>query len=320
MDKGIIYTVSIGHSKAHITPEAQEVLKSTDVVAGHQSFIEIAGDFLKHSIEVIDNRETRKYASTFEIAQQNRVAACVTEALKGKKVAVLSGGDTGIWGEAGFFIEAQKIHENAFDVVVIPGVSCIVASAARVGAPLMNGFALIALGDEDTPFEVVGRRLEGAAIGGFTIVLYKVIVESHSFPEFYPQEKYPELNPPEKCTEFRLKETHTILSKYIAQETPMAIITDVYNQTSSHKTNEKMIGSQNGREEIILTTFSNFLNFSSNYRFFTTIIIGDETTKQNMNYIYTPQWNYRWVYSQKMTGLIKDIPYLKKLPDFFASL
>lgn len=316
--KGKIYAVSIGHCPHHITPEAQKILHSIDVVAGHPGFIEIAREFLKDTIEFIDNRETRKYADTFEIAQQNRVSACVQEALKGKKVAILSGGDTGIWGEAGFFVEARMIYDGAFDLVIVPGVSGIVAAAARVGAPLMNGFALIALGDEDTPFNVVECRLKGAAIGGLPIVLYKVIIESYTSPEFYPQDKYPELYPPQECTKIRLGRTYEILSEYINPATPMAIITDMYNQTSNHRKTENMLGAESGQEEIIITEFVNFLKYMDYYRFLTTIIIGDDTTKMWNNFIYTPQWNYHWIFDSRMLDRVQKIPYLKDIKDLYA--
>ena len=206
------------------------------------------------------------------------MAAVVAQALLGKSVAILSGGDTGIWGYAGFFIEAQQYHDGAFDVEVIPGVAGMVASAARVGAPLMNGFALIALGDEDTPFEIVERRLRGAAQGGFAIVLYKLILEAVGSPAFYPPDRYPELRPPQARTRERLERAYALLAEHIAPATPMAIITDVYNQSSNQRTlAPARFG--HGQEEIILTTFDKFLDYSDHYRFLTTVIIGEEMTQ-----------------------------------------
>ena len=155
LSRGKVYALSIVHTRSQITPEAQAALRGVDVVAGHSGFIEIARPFLNEAAQIIDDRVTMAAADTPEAAKQSRVAAVVAQALLGKSVAILSGGDTGIWGYAGFFFEAQQYHNGAFDVEAIPGVAGMVASAARVGAPLMNGFALIALGDEDTPFTAV---------------------------------------------------------------------------------------------------------------------------------------------------------------------
>ena len=318
MPGGKIYALSIGHTRSQITPEAQEILRTVDVVAGYPGFIEIAKPFLNGAVEYIDDRVTRRSADSFELAKQNRVAAVVAQALLGKSVAILSGGDTGIWGYAGFFIEAQRYHDGAFDVEVIPGVAGMVASAARVGAPLMNGFAFISLGDEDTPFQVVERRLKGAAMGGFVIVLYKLILESAGSPDFYPPERYPELYPPLVRTRERLERAYEILSEHIAPATPMAIITDVYDQSSNYSSRSPLLGSDTGKEDIILTTFDQFLDHSDRYRFLTTVIIGEEMTRVWHNKMYTSQWNRRWTYDGQMLQRVAHLEYLVKASAFFA--
>jgi precorrin-3B C17-methyltransferase len=309
--------LSIGHTRSQITPEAQEVLRSVDVVAGHPGFIEIAAPYLNPTAAYIDDRVTRADADSFELAKQNRVAAVVAQALLGKSVAILSGGDTGIWGYAGFFFEAQQYHHGAFDVEVIPGVAGMVAAAARVGAPLMNGFALIALGDEDTPFQVVERRLKGAALGGFAIVLYKLILESAGSPACYPPDRYPELYPPLVRTKERLERAYEILAEHIAPATPMAIITDVYDQSSNYSGRSPLLGSDTGREEIILTTFDKFLEYSDHYRFLTTVIIGEEMTRVWRDRIYTAPWNRRWAYDDRVLQRVAQLEYLVKVKEFF---
>ena len=317
MARGKIYALSIGHTRSQITPEAQAVLRSVDVVAGHRGFIEIAQPFLNPAAEVIDDRVTMCMADTPEAAKQGRVAAVVTQALAGKSVAILSGGDTGIWGYAGFFCEAQQYHDGAFDVEAIPGVAGMVAAAARVGAPLMNGFALIALGDEDMPFAAVERRLKGAALGGFAIVLYKLILEAAGSPAFYPPARYPELHPPLVRTRERLERAYAILAEHIAPTTPMAIITDVYDQSSNYSGRSPLLGSDTGQEEIVLTTFDQFLRYSDRYRFLTTVIIGEEMTRVWRDKIYTAQWNRRWAYDERMLQRVAPLEYLVKAIEFF---
>jgi precorrin-3B C17-methyltransferase len=313
MRKGKIYTIGIGHSPEHITKEIIKILKNVDLVAGFGGFIDMVKEYIPEHVKMIDDHATRSLASDFIEAQQKRVASIVLQALEGKTIAVLSGGDSGIWGTAAFFIEAQSAHDNAFDVEVIPGICGFIACAARVGAPLMNGFCLVAIGDEDTPFPIVEKKLKGAAMSGMPLVLYKVLLESANAPEYYPEEKYPALYPPLIRTEERLNKTYEILSNYIGPKTPMAIITDVYNQVSVHKEYIPLLGSDTGTEVIDITTFDQFLEKKGSYRFFTSIIIGEDITKVWNNHMYTPQWNYNWTYTSSLISKVKDINTVKEI-------
>lgn len=316
--KAIVYTIGIGNSPRHITAQAKEILSGVDVVAGHYGFIEMAREYIHPKARIIDDRAARSRSKTFEFYQQNRISAVVTEALKGQSVAVLSGGDTGIWGMAGVFLEAQKVFNDEFTVEVIPGIPTMVTIAARLGAPLQNGFSLISIGDEDTPFAVIEQRLKGAALGGGAIVLYKLILENLYYPEYYPQDQYPELFPPQEKIAYRWQRTFDILREHIPLERPMAVVTDVHDQTANYSTTTKMLGSDNRKESIVLTTFGDFLALSDTYRFFTTIIIGDAITKRYDDILITPQWNYKWHYQKEMMKDIIDLPYLKEQKDFFG--
>ena len=137
---------------------------------------------------------------------------------------------------------------------------------------------------------------------------------------FYPQNKYPELFPPAQRTYERLKRAHEILSEHIASETPMMIITDICDQTSHYSKANRMLGSDTGKEEIIITEFGKFLKFRQHYRFFSIIIIGDKTTRVWKDKIYTPQWSYNWKFNSKMIDDIKDLKYLMDSTEFFDSL
>ena len=315
--KGIVYPVGIGNSKKQITAQAKEILATVDVVAGHYGFIEMAREYINPAAKIIDDREARIRANTFVFYQQNRISAVVTEALKGQSIAVLSGGDTGIWGMAGVFLEAQHVFNNEFDLQVIPGIPTMVTIAARLGAPLQNGFSLISSGDEDTPFAIIEQRLKGAALGGGAIVLYKLILENLNYPQYYPKEKYPELFPPKEKMRYRWQRTYDILSAYITPETPMAVVTDVNDQTSHYSSKTDMLGSNDGKEEFLITSFNNFLTLTNTFRFFTTIIIGDATTKRLGDHLVSPQWHYKWQYTKEMIKDIEGLPYLKEQKKFF---
>lgn len=318
--KKIIYVIGIGNSVQHITAEAKELLKTVDIIAGHFGFIEMVKEYISTNTKIVDDSAARNRAGRFIEYQQDRVSAVVNEVLNGNSVAVLSGGDSGIWGMAGVFLEAQKVFDCSFEVNVVPGIPTMSAIAARLGAPLLNGFSLIAVADEDMPFSKIEQRLKGAAIGGGVIVLFKLILENCKYPQYYPQDEYPELYPPEEKTKYRLQRTYDLLKEYIPGDRPIAIVTDVCDQTSNYSKTTDFLGSDNGKEEIIITTFDQFLNCSDSFRFFTSVVIGDENTVLFDKVMYTPQWHNRWVYKKEMIERVKELPYLKSQEAFFSDL
>ena len=104
----------------------------------------------------------------------DRCQAAVEEALAGKRVAVISSGDPGIYGMAGLVLELalQYPPDERPEVSIIPGISAVSAAAAILGAPLMHDFAVISLSDLLTPWEVIVKRAEMAAASDFVVALY----------------------------------------------------------------------------------------------------------------------------------------------------
>jgi precorrin-3B C17-methyltransferase len=96
-------------------------------------------------------------------------------AAAGRRVAVVSSGDPGVFAMASTVFEAIETGEDAWREVaveVIPGVSAMFAAAARVGAPLGHDFSAISLSDNLKPWSDVARRLTAAAQAGFVMALY----------------------------------------------------------------------------------------------------------------------------------------------------
>ena len=96
-------------------------------------------------------------------------------AAAGKSVAVVSSGDPGVFAMASAVFEAIETGKPAWrdiEVTVVPGVSAMLAAAARIGAPLGHDFCVISLSDNLKPWDLVLKRLEAAASGDFIIVLY----------------------------------------------------------------------------------------------------------------------------------------------------
>ena len=84
----------------------------------------------------------------------------------GAHVAMVSGGDPGVFAMAAAVcgeIDAGPAEWRAIDVVVVPGITAMLAVAARVGAPLGHDFCAISLSDNLKPWDVIERRLDAAA-------------------------------------------------------------------------------------------------------------------------------------------------------------
>jgi precorrin-3B C17-methyltransferase len=103
-----------------------------------------------------------------------RCEEAIRRAREGKKVALVSSGDPGVYGLASLvyeLLEAQGLLDRV-PVEVVPGITSALMAAARVGAPLNHDFAVVSLSDYLTPWEVIERRLRMAAQADFVIVLY----------------------------------------------------------------------------------------------------------------------------------------------------
>ena len=107
-------------------------------------------------------------------AERARCSEALDLASQGLKVALISSGDSGIYGMAGLALELwlqrPSLERPGFEVH--PGLSALQLAAARAGAPLMHDFCTISLSDRLTPWEVIERRLRSAADGDFVVALY----------------------------------------------------------------------------------------------------------------------------------------------------
>ena len=187
--KGKIFVVGIGPGSAeHLTQKARAALYEADVIVGYKTYINL--------IKCIAGG--KEILSTGMTQEVDRCKAAIELAEKGKKVAVISSGDAGIYGMAGLIYElvaskgtAPYLVEQAsclsqagslchqvesgltiHDIEVIPGVSALNAAAAVLGAPLMHDFAAISLSDLLTPWDLIEKRVEAAAMADFVICIY----------------------------------------------------------------------------------------------------------------------------------------------------
>jgi precorrin-3B C17-methyltransferase len=116
----------------------------------------------------------RRHASGNRV-EIERARHALTLGAAGNKVAIVSGGDPGVFAMAAAVFEAIEAGDpawRALDVHVEPGITAMLAAAAEVGAPLGADFCAISLSDNLKSWQTIEKRLKAAAQGDFVIALY----------------------------------------------------------------------------------------------------------------------------------------------------
>jgi precorrin-3B C17-methyltransferase len=165
---GRIAVIGLGPgSPEQVTPEAARLVSESQDFFGYEPYLDrlsLRPDQVRHAS---DNRE-----------ELDRASAALRRAAEGARVCVVSGGDPGVFAMAAAVceaIEAGPAGWRDLDLVVVPGVTAMLAVAARIGAPLGHDFCAISLSDNLKPWEVIEARLEAAARAGFVVALYNPI-------------------------------------------------------------------------------------------------------------------------------------------------
>jgi len=157
-----IYAVGLGPGDSdYLAPKAREVICASDVIAGYTGYVKLISDL------VCD----KEIISTGMTGEMERCELAISEALKGKKVCVVSGGDAGIYGMAALLYELAEKYD-AIEVEVIPGITAAVSAAAILGSPLTNDFAVISLSDLLTPWDVIEKRIDACSMADLALCLY----------------------------------------------------------------------------------------------------------------------------------------------------
>lgn len=160
----MIYVIGIGPGgKDGLTLEALEALENCEIISGYEKYIELVKDFLPQKV-------FHSYPMRSEIKRCQDVLKISRET--GKKIALISSGDSGVYGMAGLMLETAKDFNFDEEIYIIPGVSAANSAAAVLGAPLMNDYVNISLSDLMTPWEVIAKRLKAACEGDFVICIY----------------------------------------------------------------------------------------------------------------------------------------------------
>lgn len=235
-----LYVVGIGPGKHDaLTIEADTALSHCDVIVGYHTYVDLIKQDYPHK-------------AFFATAMKQEIDRC-KEALRlcesGKTVAVICSGDAGVYGMASPILQLANQYQD-IEVVVLPGVSAALSGGAVLGAPLAHDFCVISLSDLLTPWDVIEKRLTGAAMGDFCIALY---------------------NPSSRKRADYLQKACDILLQYKSENTICGYV--------------KNIGRE-GEEKHIVTLKE---LRDTQVDMFTTVFIGNQNTYTENNYMITPR-------------------------------
>ena len=239
--QGKLFVVGIGPGgPLDRTRRAESAISASSVVVGYTRYLNLVSD-LTEGKELISSGMTK---------EKERCRAALERALQGKVVALISSGDSGVYGMAGLALEMAAGEGNKVPIEIVAGVTSATAVAARVGAPLMLDFACISLSDLLVPWETIRRRLEAVAEADLVVALY---------------------NPRSKKRSDQIEEAAAIFQRYRPCNTPVAIGTAVGTD----------------EERILVTDLEDFLHCEMNMR--SIVVIGNRSSKILDGFFVTPR-------------------------------
>lgn len=238
---GKIYVVGIGPgSLEDMTPRARKAIEGSDIVIGYSTYLDLIKDYFPG----------KQFVSSGMTREVERCRLVLDKALEGNDVALVSSGDSGIYGMAGIMLEVVNKSGSTIEVEVIPGITAAAAAAAVLGAPLMHDFAVISLSDLMTPWELICKRIAFAAEGDFVICLY---------------------NPKSKNRSDYIDIARDLILKCREGKTPAGIVRNVGRQDQTS----------------IVTTLENLLE--NEIDMFTVVLIGNSQTYLENGKMITPR-------------------------------
>jgi precorrin-3B C17-methyltransferase len=192
--RGLLRIVGTGPGdKKHLTPAAAAAIEDAAVVVGYKTYLDLIAGLL-------DGKEVMASSMMKEVDRCRKALELALD----KDVALVCGGDPGIYAMAGLVFELARKMETPPKIEVIPGIAAVNACAARLGAPLMHDFAVISLSDLLTPWDLIEKRLNAAAAADFVIAIY---------------------NPRSKKRDWQLPRAREIILAHRGPETPVGIVT-----------------------------------------------------------------------------------------------
>ncbi|MGN8799590.1 precorrin-3B C(17)-methyltransferase [Candidatus Merdisoma sp. HCP28S3_D10] len=238
---GKLYVVGFGPGGyEHMTAKCIEVINHADIITGYTTYVDMLKEFFPD----------KNYLATPMMQEVKRCRMAVEEAMKDQTVAMVSSGDSGIYGMAGIIYQVAEEMNADIEIETVPGVTAASAAASVLGAPLMHDFAVISLSDLMTPLDLIMKRVDCAGQGDMIVCLY---------------------NPKSKKRTTYVEQAAEILLKYRKPETPVGIV-----RHAGRKEESKQI-----------TTLAEFKN--AEIDMFSVVIIGNSQTYVSKGRMITPR-------------------------------
>ena len=242
---GKIMLVGIGPgSVEHMTGRARAAIAEADTIIGYVTYIKLVAD-------LIEGKEVIRKSMTEEL---DRAIEALERARAGKKVALVSSGDAGVYGMAGptyeVLFQAGWTPDSGIEVEIVPGASALNSCAALVGAPLTHDFCAISLSDLLTPWPVIARRLDAVASADFVVALY---------------------NPKSGRRTQQIVQAQQLFLRHRRPDTPVAIVKSAYRR----------------REHIVFTTLDQMAE--ADIGMLSTVLIGNSQTFVRAGRMVTPR-------------------------------
>ena len=251
-EKGSLAIVGLGPGRReYMTARALKAIAKADYVIGNASYLEPLEPLLagKNVIRSSMGKEVERAQQAIDLAKTHAVA-------------IVSGGDAGVYGMASIVLEVLEHSGIETRVEVIPGVTAANAGASTLGSPLSGDFAVISLSDLLTPLEVIEQRLDAVFSVGIPVVLYNP--RSRGRPQ-----------------NFAVAIEHA--RKYLQPKTPVALVKNALRDEG---------------EEQIVTTLGEIEQVMEQVDMHTTVFIGGNESRiwrmgDNVKGIITPRGDHR---------------------------
>ncbi len=197
--RGKLYLVSLGPGEESLIPSlAREALAASGLIVGLDQYVDRVRHLLRPGTRIL----TPPLGNEIQ-----RAELALEEARDGGSAALVSSGDIGVYAMASPLLE---LAGDDVDVEVVPGITASQAAASLLGSPLGHDHCSISLSDLLTPWEIIERRAEAAAVGDFVVSLY---------------------NPRSKGRDWQLGKVRDILLSHRPPDTPVGVVKDAYRPT-----------------------------------------------------------------------------------------
>ncbi|MQY04734.1 precorrin-3B C(17)-methyltransferase [Actinomadura macrotermitis] len=195
--QGEVVVVGLGPAgREWLTPQAQEALAAADDLIGYGPYLD----------RVPPNARQVRHPSGNTV-ESERAEHALGLAAQGRRVAVVSSGDPGVFAMATAVLEVAAADRwKDVPVRVLPGLTAAQAVASRAGAPLGHDYCVISLSDRLKPWDVIAARLEAAARADLAIAIY---------------------NPASKTRTTQVAEARDLLLEHRDPDTPVVLGRDV---------------------------------------------------------------------------------------------